>query len=86
MLPNENTRKTLQEVAGYLFVKGLKMEKIFFLFGTGANGKSVFFEVKTYWYDSERLVSSLTSEGFVERYRTCLESEEYDILMARTIG
>ena len=45
VLPNENTRKTLQEVAGYLFVKGLKMEKIFFLFGTGANGKSVFFEV-----------------------------------------
>lgn len=45
VLPDKDTRKTLQQVAGYLFVKGLKMEKIFFLFGTGANGKSVFFEV-----------------------------------------
>ncbi len=45
VLPNPDTRKTLQQVAGYLFIKGLKMEKIFFLFGLGANGKSVFFEV-----------------------------------------
>lgn len=45
VLPDPDTRRTLQEVAGYLFVKGLKMEKIFFLFGDGANGKSVFFEV-----------------------------------------
>jgi putative DNA primase/helicase len=45
VLPNVDTRRTLQQVAGYLFIKGLKMEKIFFLFGTGANGKSVFFEV-----------------------------------------
>lgn len=45
VLPDENTRRTLQQVAGYLFVKGLKMERIFFLFGAGANGKSVFFEV-----------------------------------------
>jgi len=45
VLPDADTQRTLQEVAGYLFVKGLKMEKVFFLFGTGANGKSVFFEV-----------------------------------------
>lgn len=45
VLPDQDTRKTLQQVAGYLFIKGLKMEKVFFLFGTGANGKSVFFEV-----------------------------------------
>lgn len=45
VLPDAYTRLTLQQVAGYLFIKGLKMEKIFFLFGTGSNGKSVFFEV-----------------------------------------
>lgn len=45
VLPDTDTRRTLQQVAGYLFIKGLKMEKIFFLFGTGSNGKSVFFEV-----------------------------------------
>ena len=30
VLPDADTRRTLQEVAGYLFVKGLKMEKVFF--------------------------------------------------------
>jgi putative DNA primase/helicase len=45
VLPDQYTQRTLQEVAGYLFIKGLKMEKVFFLFGLGANGKSVFFEV-----------------------------------------
>lgn len=45
VLPDEGTQRTLQEVCGYLFIKGLKLEKIFFLYGTGANGKSVLFEV-----------------------------------------
>jgi putative DNA primase/helicase len=45
VLPDADTQRTLQEVSGYLFIKGLKMEKVFFLYGTGANGKSVFFEV-----------------------------------------
>jgi len=45
VLPDPDTRRTLQQVTGYLFIKGLKMERIFFLFGEGANGKSVFFEI-----------------------------------------
>lgn len=45
VLPDADTRRTLQQVAGYLFIKGLKMERVFFLFGEGANGKSVFFEI-----------------------------------------
>ena len=45
VLPDKDTQQTLQQTAGYLFVKGLKLEKVFFLFGTGANGKSVFFEI-----------------------------------------
>ncbi len=45
VLPDKETQRTLQETCGYLFIKGLKLEKIFFLYGTGANGKSVLFEV-----------------------------------------
>lgn len=45
VLPDKFTQRTLQDVCGYLFLKGLKLEKIFFLYGTGANGKSVLFEV-----------------------------------------
>lgn len=45
VLPDKETQRTLQEAIGYIFVRGLKLEKIFFLYGTGANGKSVVFEV-----------------------------------------
>jgi len=45
VLPDKDTQRTLQETLGYLFVKDIKLEKIFFLYGTGANGKSVLFEV-----------------------------------------
>jgi putative DNA primase/helicase len=66
VLPDADTRRTLQQVAGYLFIKGLKMEKVFFLFGTGANGKSVFFEVLNGVVGSENIsnysLESLTDD------------------------
>lgn len=66
VLPNKDTQKTLQQVAGYLFIKGLKLEKVFFLFGTGANGKSVFFEVLSGIIGSENIsnysLESLTDD------------------------
>ncbi len=58
VLPNKDTQRTLQQVAGYLFIKGLKLEKVFFLFGTGANGKSVFFEV----------ISGIVGEEHISNY------------------
>ena len=45
VLPDKDTQKTLQQSLGYLFIRNLKLEKAFFLYGTGANGKSVIFEV-----------------------------------------
>ena len=47
VLPEENSQKILAEYIGYLFIsrKVLKLEKVLVLFGEGANGKSVFFEV-----------------------------------------
>ena len=66
VLPDADTRRTLQEVTGYLFIKGLKMERVFFLFGTGANGKSVFFEVLNGVLGSDNIsnysLESLTDE------------------------
>lgn len=71
VLPDPCTRKTLQQVAGYLFVKGLKMELAFFLFGLGANGKSVFFEVFTGVVGVENVsnysIESLTKDGKYDR-------------------
>lgn len=44
VLPDESSRLVLQEFAGYIFTK-LNLEKMLMLTGTGANGKSVFFNI-----------------------------------------
>jgi putative DNA primase/helicase len=45
VLPDVDKQKVLAEFIGYVFTKGFKEEKALVLYGTGANGKSVFFEV-----------------------------------------
>jgi len=47
VLPDVTKQKVLAEYLGYLFINSrvLKLEKVLMLYGTGANGKSVFFEV-----------------------------------------
>jgi putative DNA primase/helicase len=45
VLPDKDTQKTLQQSVAYLFIRDLKLELVFFLYGIGANGKSVIFEV-----------------------------------------
>ena len=47
VLPDINNQKVLMEYLGYLFVRtnALKLEKSLILYGTGANGKSVLFEI-----------------------------------------
>ncbi len=50
VLPDKTAQAVLSEYAGYLFIRhgsGLKFEKCLILHGSGANGKSVFFEVLT---------------------------------------
>jgi putative DNA primase/helicase len=50
VLPDKSAQDVLAEYAGYLFMRhgsGLKLEKCLILYGNGANGKSVFFEVLT---------------------------------------
>ncbi|OON68152.1 DNA primase [Hymenobacter sp. CRA2] len=47
VLPDQDCQRILAEYLGYLFIphSKLKLEKALLLYGTGANGKSVFFEV-----------------------------------------
>jgi putative DNA primase/helicase len=47
VLPDQNKQRIFAEYCGYIFIKPsvLKLEKMLILYGTGANGKSVFFEV-----------------------------------------
>jgi putative DNA primase/helicase len=45
VLPNATLQLILAEFIGYVFAKHLKLDKCLILFGSGANGKSVFFEI-----------------------------------------
>lgn len=48
VLPDPERQRLLAEYLGYVFIKHggrLKLEKALILYGTGANGKSVFFEI-----------------------------------------
>jgi len=47
VLPDADKQKVFAEYCGYIFIKPsvLKLEKMLILYGTGANGKSVFFEI-----------------------------------------
>ncbi len=49
VLPDESAQKVLSEYLGYLFIKNgnksIKAEKMLVLYGSGANGKSVVFEI-----------------------------------------
>ena len=45
VLPDIELQNVLAEFFAYIFTKHLKLEKCLLLYGTGANGKSVFFEI-----------------------------------------
>jgi len=45
VLPDKACQKILAEYFGYVFTRNIKMEKILLLYGSGANGKSVFFDI-----------------------------------------
>jgi putative DNA primase/helicase len=70
VLPDVERQNILSEYMGYLFIKhgsGLKLEKALILYGTGANGKSVFFEIVNALLGNDNVSSyslqSLTNEN-----------------------
>jgi len=57
VIPDFDKQKVLQEYLGYVFVssKKLKLEKVLLLFGSGANGKSVFIDVMSAMLGNENV-------------------------------
>lgn len=45
VLPDKSLQAILAEFIGYIFIKNIKLEKCLLLNGSGANGKSVFFDI-----------------------------------------
>lgn len=66
VLPDTSSRDVLSEYAGYVFIKNgsriLKAEKVLVLYGSGANGKSVFFEVLSALLGTENVSNFLLSD------------------------
>lgn len=68
VLPQTELQSVLAEYLGYIFFKSssLKLEKVLLLYGTGANGKSVLFEIISALLGSESTTNfslqSLTDE------------------------
>lgn len=66
VLPDISRQKVLAEFFAYIFTTNLKLEKTLMLFGTGANGKSVVFDVLTALLGRENIshysLQSLTHE------------------------
>ena len=75
VMPDENCQKVLAEYLGFVFIrhesKRLKQEKALILYGSGANGKSVFFEIVKALIGKENMsnysLSSLTNESGYQR-------------------
>lgn len=71
VLPDKNNQMILAEYLGFVFIKNgsnaLKEEKALVLFGSGANGKSVFYEIVNALFGSENTsnysLQSLTNEN-----------------------
>ena len=75
VLPEKELQDILAEYIGYVFIKNLKLEKVLLLFGSGANGKSVFFEIINAILGRENVSNfSLTSLNN-ETYRSNLEDK-----------
>lgn len=68
VLPDEDCQRVLSEYLGYVFISPskLKLEKALLLYGSGANGKSVFFEIVTAMLGNDNVshysLHSLTTE------------------------
>ena len=71
VLPDIDKQNVLAEFIGYVFTKGLKLERALVLYGTGANGKSVFFEVLNALLGSSNIsnfaIDSLTTDANYSR-------------------
>jgi len=55
VLPDESSRLVLAEFFGWVFLRGLKLEKILVLFGDGFNGKSVLYDIINALFGSENV-------------------------------
>jgi putative DNA primase/helicase len=75
VLPDKSRQLVLAEFFGYIFTQGLKLEKCLLLYGTGANGKSVFFDIINALIGKENISNCSMSDMNKEYNRALLASK-----------
>ncbi len=71
VLPEVELQNLVAEFFGYVFTKGLKMEKALLLYGSGANGKSVLFDVMNALLGKES-ISNFSLSNLLEEHNRAL--------------
>lgn len=72
VLPEKELQNIVAEYFGYVFTRGLKMEKALLLFGTGANGKSVLFDILNALIGQENISNYSLSDLLQEHNRAMI--------------
>lgn len=75
MQPDQQGQKVLQEYAGYIFTNHLKIEKVLVLFGSGGNGKSVFYDVLSAMIGKDNISNYSLNELDKEHYRAAIHNK-----------
>ena len=71
VLPEKELQNIVAEFFGYVFTKGLKMEKAMLLYGSGANGKSVLFDIMNALLGKEN-ISNFSLSNLLEEHNRAL--------------
>ena len=71
VLPEIELQNLVAEFLGYVFTKGLKMEKALLLYGSGANGKSVLFDIMNALLGKES-ISNFSLSNLLEEHNRAL--------------
>jgi putative DNA primase/helicase len=75
VLPEKELQDIVSEFFGYVFTKNLKMEKALLLYGSGANGKSVIFDVVNAVLSKENLANFSLSNLLEEHNRALIANK-----------
>ncbi len=75
VLPDANVQKVLAEFFGYVFTRHLKLEKCLLAYGSGANGKSVLFDVVNAIFGREN-ISNFSLSNLREEHNRALIADK----------
>lgn len=75
VLPEKELQNILAEYFGYIFTKHLKMEQALLLYGSGANGKSVLFDVINALLGRENISNFALSDLMLEHNRALIANK-----------